>query len=402
MANPRYPWEQKTVPGTYNSTTGNLGNLADFGSYRPPSNMGEDEQGAITEQGLARDVFVEGNTIAELNRRQQRSDILGTTDQWRDSTAERSAQTRGYLGDYQKAMDARQAQYGTDLSGANAAYDAKLKDVYDPYRQQGLAADAEANALAGSAIDVDMEADPGVQYRTREAQKALERQRSATGTRNSGAAQIEMARQMQDRASQEYGNAYGRARDMRTERLNMLSSLSGRGSQFAGQYGTQMTDPATAVQNTQGNAQNLAGTTADYGQIYSNRLGALTGTSQNYSDSLGQNLEGMGANQAQIIANKRAADEARRAARAGTFNSVLNAGATAAAVYASSDPRLKDNIKLIGRMENGLPWYEFTYKGSDEVVQGTMSTHVRKFMPEAVVVQNGYDTVNYSMLTGEL
>lgn len=64
-----------------------------------------------------------------------------------------------------------------------------------------------------------------------------------------------------------------------------------------------------------------------------------------------------------------------------------------------SDIRLKTDIVLIGKAENGLPLYTFRYLGDTAIYQGVMAQDVLKFMPEAVVVMpNGYMAVNYEML----
>jgi hypothetical protein len=64
-----------------------------------------------------------------------------------------------------------------------------------------------------------------------------------------------------------------------------------------------------------------------------------------------------------------------------------------------SDIRLKTDIVLIGKAENGLPLYTFRYIGGTAVYQGVMAQDVLKFMPEAVIyMPNGYMAVNYDML----
>jgi formylglycine-generating enzyme len=73
--------------------------------------------------------------------------------------------------------------------------------------------------------------------------------------------------------------------------------------------------------------------------------------------------------------------------------------ATGAGCPTNSDIRLKTDIVLIGKAENGLPLYTFRYIGGTTVYQGVMAQDVLKFMPEAVVVMpNGYMAVYYELL----
>lgn len=67
-----------------------------------------------------------------------------------------------------------------------------------------------------------------------------------------------------------------------------------------------------------------------------------------------------------------------------------------------SDRRLKRDIKRIGSLDNGLPWYEYRYiwdVETDPMRYGVMSDEVREVMPEAVVVDaTGFDKVRYDMV----
>lgn len=67
-----------------------------------------------------------------------------------------------------------------------------------------------------------------------------------------------------------------------------------------------------------------------------------------------------------------------------------------------SDRRLKRDIKRIGSLDNGLPWYEYRYiwdAETDPMRYGVMSDEVREVMPEAVVVDaTGFDKVRYDMV----
>jgi len=65
----------------------------------------------------------------------------------------------------------------------------------------------------------------------------------------------------------------------------------------------------------------------------------------------------------------------------------------------SSDVRLKHNISLVDRLDNGLGLYRFSYIGSEEAYVGVMAQEVEVIMPEAVEHDSdGYLRVRYGML----
>src|SRR5262249_21374418 len=64
-----------------------------------------------------------------------------------------------------------------------------------------------------------------------------------------------------------------------------------------------------------------------------------------------------------------------------------------------SDITLKHNIALLGRLDNGLGFYRFSYNGSDQVYVGVMAQEVQTVVPEAVVrTRDGYLEVLYDKL----
>jgi hypothetical protein len=61
-----------------------------------------------------------------------------------------------------------------------------------------------------------------------------------------------------------------------------------------------------------------------------------------------------------------------------------------------SDRRLKENIKRVGTLDNGLPVYSFRYKKGGPVQIGLMSDDVREVHPESVFEDaDGFDRVDY-------
>ena len=64
-----------------------------------------------------------------------------------------------------------------------------------------------------------------------------------------------------------------------------------------------------------------------------------------------------------------------------------------------SDIRLKHDITLLGRLDDGLGFYRFAYNGSDKAYVGVMAQEVQMIEPEAVLVgRDGYFRVLYSKL----
>jgi hypothetical protein len=64
-----------------------------------------------------------------------------------------------------------------------------------------------------------------------------------------------------------------------------------------------------------------------------------------------------------------------------------------------SDIRLKHDIAVIGRLDNGIGLYRFTYNGSDKVYVGVMAQEVQAIRPDAVTRgRDGYLRVFYDRL----
>jgi hypothetical protein len=65
-----------------------------------------------------------------------------------------------------------------------------------------------------------------------------------------------------------------------------------------------------------------------------------------------------------------------------------------------SDIRAKHDIALLGRLDNGLGFYRFSYIGSDQAYVGVMAQEVDDVMPEAVIhdAADGYLRVDYDKL----
>jgi hypothetical protein len=82
-------------------------------------------------------------------------------------------------------------------------------------------------------------------------------------------------------------------------------------------------------------------------------------------------------------------------AKTAATQNLVNTGMLA---YALCDITLKENIKRVGYLKNGLPVYEFNYKGSKKREVNVIAQDVEKVMPEAVMNIHGIKLVNMEMV----
>lgn len=80
--------------------------------------------------------------------------------------------------------------------------------------------------------------------------------------------------------------------------------------------------------------------------------------------------------------------------------SLLSIGGTAMGMFGQSDIRVKEDIKRVGKTDDGFPVYTFKYKHDDQhkVHMGVMAQDVEKVKPEAVKEFGGIKHVNYSKI----
>jgi hypothetical protein len=98
---------------------------------------------------------------------------------------------------------------------------------------------------------------------------------------------------------------------------------------------------------------------------------------------------------------------AQQAAQSGFNQGLMGLGGSLGAAYMmGSDIRMKENIKAIGWLPNGLPVYEYEYKpefkdrkfnGHGKFV-GVMAHEVEQVIPDAVQTIDGYKVVDYAKL----
>lgn len=291
-------------------------------------------------------------------------------------------------------------------------------------------------SAAKSFTAADMEQDPGYAFRVAEGQKAIDRSTAARGGTQSGAALKAAARYGQDMGSQEYANAFNRYQTERANQLAPLQSLQSIGqASAAGQAtaaGNLASGSSQALQNYGSGASNAYG---NYGSTTANiAANQGTGASSAYgnygsgvsniygaSNAARQSAYGTGATNAinaiTGAANASAAGQIGSANAWGQgINTMINAGVSGYNAYNNnqlmqaylnkgSDVAIKENIRQVGVLGNGLNVYEYEYKPAYKdtwghgLQVGVMAQEVEQIIPEAVSVHpDGYKMVNYSMI----
>jgi hypothetical protein len=188
-------------------------------------------------------------------------------------------------------------------------------------------------------------------------------------------------------------------------------SAAARGKLFSG---TTPQAIAEQVQNlglqraNQIQAMNLAAR----GQLFGERAGeqqrqyqqlfGLVGTGQASAAQQAANLQGAAANIGELYAqqaNARAAGLMAQAnLKAQAFQGLMSAAGSAAGAAAASDRRVKEDIKQVGTLDNGLPVYTFRYKGGSVTHMGVMAQDVEQVNPDAVTEIDGIKHVYYGAL----
>lgn len=118
--------------------------------------------------------------------------------------------------------------------------------------------------------------------------------------------------------------------------------------------------------------------------FYNNYLSQLSG------------LAGIGNQGGQLLVGAGSGESTERPRTAGMIASGIG---KVAGLFGLSDRRMKEDIEEVGTYENGLPKYEFRYKGQPQKWRGVMADDVEKVFPDAVMTTlDGYKAVSYSML----
>ena len=110
--------------------------------------------------------------------------------------------------------------------------------------------------------------------------------------------------------------------------------------------------------------------------------------------SLGQQQAGNLASWQQNVSSAKNAQSAQN-----TQTGAAVASAALMALAAFSDKRVKEDIKKVGKTDEGMPIYTYKYKGSPKTQMGVMAQDVKKKKPSALgPVLGGIMTVDYSKI----
>ena len=160
--------------------------------------------------------------------------------------------------------------------------------------------------------------------------------------------------------SQNQANQFNTQNQLQNQQWNLGNQMNWAGNQQANQFAANQFNASQWNQNLLQNAQNQA-------NFYNNLIGGT------------MNLVGSGFSAGSSVAS-----------------------AMAPAMMAASDIRLKENIKKVGKLDNGLPVYSFNYINDSMPMIGLMAQDVEKVHPDAVKEINGYKHVNYNKAIEEV
>lgn len=222
------------------------------------------------------------------------------------------------------------------------------------------------------------------------------------------------ARQRAEQAAyQSYANRL--APQFANQTADLAATLANKGLSIGSEaYSRAMTD----LQNTQNDALNqaayqsvLAGQNA-YSNSLSDQINSANFANQAQSNYIRQLIAALQNSYSgyDIAMNKyniqNAAD--RRIAQNKFYNSQAqqaagdeflgSAAAAAAKAFIASDKRLKENIKAVGKLNNGLTVYCFNFNGSKVPQIGLLAQEVKEVKPQAVIEgDDGYLRVRYDI-----
>ena len=321
----------------------------------------------------------------------------------------------------QENVDAQRAQYEA-FQFENPFADAKnvfagARNTYADLQNQfaGLENKYEGMENRFEDMTVDMRAaDFQVQQAQQQRANILQNLRGAAGTSgvaglaqalaNQGqmqAQQIAAGISQQERQNQMLAAQEGaridqlqRGAGMQLQQMQAAGAQQLQAQQAAGAMAQQKMQMSGAAQQQQmilqGEADRQAAEFGRESTLLGMDYAQLAGANQAYQQSLANQMSAMGM-KSQMYGSQ-------------ASNSLFSQGANLAASYFAyaSDKRLKKNINKIGKSPSGLNIYSFEYKDSkygEGLWQGVMSDEVPQ---EAVMLMdNGYDAVNYNMLDVE-
>jgi hypothetical protein len=215
---------------------GGIGNIAD---WLVPFFGSQALQSANTQAGnIVKEGYDQAGNYIGTGYTQGRSDVTGGRDQALSSLAS------GYAG-------AEQAQ--------------------QPYASAGQAGlNAMGNAL-NNGFSFDYQQDPGYQSRLAEGTNAIQSSAAAKGGLLSSATLKALTKYGQNFATNEYGNAYTRAKENYNTQLGVAQNMAGMGQSAANNLSNLRSSAGTGAANLYSSAgTNLGGMAADYGSNMGN------------------------------------------------------------------------------------------------------------------------------------
>ncbi|HZP68378.1 MAG TPA: tail fiber domain-containing protein [Pseudolabrys sp.] len=284
---------------------------------------------------------------------------MGLFDIFSNRNSEQAAQDR--IKGLNAAYDQASGALNTGATNAQNYYGQALVPFQQlsGYGMRGLDAYSDALGLNGSAGNARAVAafqnNPGYQTQLNYGLQAIDRGAAARGMLSSGNTAM---------AEQKFGNDLASTGwNQYLSSFSPFFSLAGQGAQGqAGVYGQQ------------------AGTAYD----------------------LGTRLADLGWKQQTGIGDANAsADLANNGASANAWGAIMNGArlAVSALPFLPSDRRIKTDIKRIGRLSDGLPFYSYRYKGDPTPRMGVMAQDVEKVDPRSVVEVGGVKVVNYDRVS---
>lgn len=86
----------------------------------------------------------------------------------------------------------------------------------------------------------------------------------------------------------------------------------------------------------------------------------------------------------------------------GGIGSIIGGVASVAGAFIGSDDRMKKDIILLARREDGIGIYQFRYLCDGMLYMGVLASEVERIKPDAVHVdKNGYRSVDYQMIQAD-
>ena len=142
---------------------------------------------------------------------------------------------------------------------------------------------------------------------------------------------------------------------------------------------------------------NLANQAAANNQAQFNAQAANQMSAQNAANQMANSQFNAANQSAANLYQNQAWAQAMYGAQAGEMGNAANSGSAMGTVagFMLSDTKLKDNIKSVGILDNGLTVYSFNYKNDPNTHIGLMAQEVEKVNPKAVTEVDGFKLVNY-------